>query len=84
MVNAAEGGHDLACQGINFVAPDGAARLIDTLRNIAEVSQVLFLIFTGRAPPFKDTLDCIQFAYTVDRTGDYVAPVSNVLVPSAV
>ena len=79
---AAEGGSDLDCQGITFVAPDGATRLLETSRNIEEVSQFLFPILVGRAPPFEDMLDWPQFAYTADRTRSYVASASVVLVLS--
>ena len=36
------------------------------------------------APPFKALLDWLKFAYTADRTGDYVAPASKVIVQLAV
>ena len=81
---AVEGGRDLACQGLTFVSPDGAARLLDTSSNIAEVGQLIFPIFVRQAPSFKETLGLIQFSYTADRTGDYVEPASTVFVPSAV
>ena len=84
VMKAAEGGHDLAFQGITFVAPDGAARLLETLCNIAEVSQMLLPLLAIRAPHFEETLDWIQSAYTADRMGGYVVPASTVLVPSAV
>ena len=80
---APEGGHYLACRGLNFFAPDGAAHLLDTSRNISEVSQVLFPLLADQAPSFEETLDWPQFAYTADREGDYVASVSMVLIPSA-
>ena len=38
---------------------------------------------TGRAPPFEEALDCLQFAYFTDRIGACVAPSSTVLVQSA-
>ena len=50
---AAEGGRNLACQGITFVTPDGASRLLNTSCNIAEVGQLLFPILVGRAPTFE-------------------------------
>ena len=84
MVKAAEGGHDLSCGGLNFVALVGVARLLDTLRNIVEVSQVLFPLLAGWAPPFKEMLNWIQLYYTADSKGAYVAPASTVLVPSVV
>ena len=47
-----EGVHNLACRGLTFVAPDGAARLLDTSRNMAEVSKLLFPLLVVQAPPF--------------------------------
>ena len=83
VVKAAEGVNDLAYRrGITFITPYGAARLLDTSHNIAEVRQVLFPLLAGWAPPFEEALDWIQFAYTADRMGAYVAPASTVLVPS--
>ena len=81
---ASEGGCDLACQGLTFVTPDGATRLLNTSCNIAEVGQLLFPILVGWAPPFEETLDWLQFAYTADMTGAYVAPETTILAPSAV
>ena len=80
----AEGGRDMACRGLTFVTPDSAYHLIETSHNIAEVTQLLFPILVGRAPPFEQTLHWLQFSYTADRTGDYMASASTVLVPSAV
>ena len=65
----AEGGRDLACQGITFVAPDSAARLLNTSHNITEVGQLPLLILASWVPPFKETLNWLQFTYTEDRTG---------------
>ena len=64
----------MAFQGITFVAPDGAARLLDTKFNIAESSQLIFPLLVGRALPFVEMLDWIQFTHTVDRTGAFVEP----------
>ena len=44
----------------------------------------MFPLFSSGSPPFKETLDWLQFAYTADRTGAYVAPASMVLVQSTV
>ena len=81
---ATESGRDLACQGLAFVAPDDAARLLNTSRNITEVGQLILPILVGRTPPFEETLDWLQFVYTTDRTGAYVAPAPTVLVLSVV
>ena len=81
---AAEGGRDLSYQGITFVTPDGTSRLINTSRKIVEVGQLLFPILVGQAPPFEETLDWLQFVYTADRTGAYLAPASTVVLPSVV
>ena len=43
----------LACLGLTYVAPDGADRLLETSRNIAEVGQLLFPILVSQAPSFK-------------------------------
>ena len=81
---ATEGGRDLAFQGLTSVALDGATLLIKAEYNIAQASHLLFPLLYSWAPHFEETLDWIQFAYTADRTGAYVAPASTVLVPSAV
>ena len=81
---AAKGGRDLSCQGITFVTPDSASRLLNTSRNITEVGQLILPILVGRTPPFEETLDWLQFVYTTDRTGAYVAPAPTVLVLSVV
>ena len=39
---AAEGGHDLACRRITFVALDGAVNILGADYNIAEAIQLLF------------------------------------------
>ena len=51
-VNLAEGERDLACQGMTFVLPDGAALLLVSSFNITEDSQMLSPLLAGRAPPF--------------------------------
>ena len=84
VVKADEGGHDLAFKGITLVASDGAARLLHTDCNISEARQLLFPLLAVPAPLFKETLDWLQIVYTTDRTGDYIAPSSTVLVLSAV
>ena len=41
-------------------------------------------LLTGQQPPFEAALDWLQFAYTADRAGAYVAPASTVFVLSVV
>ena len=41
-------------------------------------------LLTDREPPFKEALDWLKFAYTVDRADVYVAPASTVPAQSAV
>ena len=48
------------------------------------MGQFLFPILVGQAPSFEETINWLQFAYTTDRTGAYVAPASTFLVPSKV
>ena len=86
---ATEDGRELACQGLTFVDPDGAALHLDThsgkdSTNIAQASQLLFPLLFGQAPLFKETLNWIQLSYTVYRTGSYVAPVSTDIFLSTV
>ena len=70
-------GCNLACQGITFLPPDTAARLLGSPRNIAEASQTIPPLLSGRAPPYEEALEWLQFAYTGDRSGTYVAPYLN-------
>ena len=83
MGKAAEGGRNLSCRGPTFVTPYSASCLIDIYCNIAEVGQLLFTILVGQVPPFEETLNWLQFAYTADKTGAYVSPASTFLVLSA-
>ena len=77
-------GAQLGLLRYDLCVPDGAALLLENASNIAEASQMRFPLFDSRAPPFEETLDWLQFAYTADLTGAYVAPVSMVLVQCAV
>ena len=79
---------NLACRGMAFFPYDFAAWILrgeaDRPGNVFEASTGLFPILTGRDPPFEAALNWLQFTYTADRAGAYVAPVSTVLVQSAV
>ena len=44
----------------------------------------LFPLLNGREPPFEAALDFLQFSYTANRAGAYVAPASKVLFLSVV
>ena len=57
------------CQGLNFVPLDGTSILIGSVLNITEEIQKLPPLLTGRATPFKEVLNWLQFAYTADRMG---------------
>ena len=50
----------------------------DRPTNVFEASVGLFPLLTGRGPPFEAALEWLQFAYTADRAGSYVAPASTV------
>ena len=85
VVNITEGGGvNLACQGLTFVSPYSAALLLDSAYISAKFIQIMFPLLSSGSPPFKETLDWLQFACTADRTGAYVAPASMVLVHSTV
>ena len=88
---AKEAGTDhinLACLGLKFLPADCAACLLgvsmDGPVNVFEASAGLFLLLTSQEPPFEAALDWLQFAYTADRAGAYVAPASTVLVSLAI
>ena len=78
----------LAYRGLAFLPVKGAAWLLgreaDRPVNVFKASAGLFPLLNGRAPPFEAALDFLQFAFTADRAGTYVAPASTVLVPLAV
>ena len=40
----------------------------------------MFPLLNGRVPPFEESLDWLQFDYTTDRKGYYVAPTLTFLV----
>ena len=79
---------NLACRGLAFLPTDCAAWLLgreaDGPVNVFEASAGLFPLLNGRELPFEAALDFLQFAYTADKAGAYVAPASTVLVPPAV
>ena len=75
---------NLLCQGLTCVSPDGADLLLGSALNIAEFSQKRLPLLIGWVPTFEEAIDWLQFAYTADRTGDYVAPASTFLVQSVV
>ena len=81
------GRSQLGVPGVDFCLP-GLRRLYyrggGKDLNIAAASQGLFPLLTGWTPPFKEVLNWLQFSYTTDRTGAYMAPASMVLVQSAV
>ena len=80
-------GRYLACQVLTFFPSYCATLLLgreDKEINIAASRKGIFPFLTGRAPPFKEALNWLQFVYTTDRTGACVAPSSTVLVQYAV
>ena len=79
---------NLSCRGLAFLPADCAAWLLgreaDGPANAFKASAGLYLLLTGREPPFEVALDWLQFVYTADREGADVAPAPTVLVPYAV
>ena len=79
---------NLACRGLAFLPVEGAAWLLgrdaDRPVNVFEALAGMFPLLNVREPPFEAALDFLQFAYTADRAGAYVAPASTVLIPLAV
>ena len=76
--------NDLSFRGLIFLFSDGASLFLGSSPNISEPIQMLSPILVGWAPPFGEMCDWLQFAYTTDRTGSYVAPASVVLAQSPV
>ena len=75
----------MSFRGTNFVPPDDASRLLGHgEKNIENVIQTLSPLLDGRAPPFEEALNWIQFDYTADRAGSYMALASTVLAHSVV
>ena len=74
----------MLCWGLTSVPPDGTSLLLGHSLNIVEVSQMMFPLLGGQAPPFEEVLDWFQFSYTKDWMGAYMAPASTVLVQSMV
>ena len=52
--------------------------------NVLYASKVLFTLLIGREPLFEEALVWLQFLYTADQAGVYVAPATTVLTQSAV
>ena len=79
---------DLDFRGLTFAPLDCASWLLrreaDRPLNVFEALLDLFPLLTGQELPFKEALAWLQFAYTTDQTGAYVAPESMVLSQSVV
>ena len=52
--------------------------------NVLYAPKDLFPRLIGREPTFEEAPDWMQFAYTADQAGYYVAPASTVFTQSAV
>ena len=79
---------DLACWGLTFAPPECASWLLrrdaDRPLNVFEALKGLSPLLNGREPPFEEVLEWLQFAYTADRAGAYVAPASTLPAQSVV
>ena len=72
-------GRNLAYRGLTFLRLDVAAPLVNVEGNIAEVSRLLFPRISGPEPTYKEALNWLQFSYTGNKKGDYVAPANTYL-----
>ena len=52
--------------------------------NFLYASKGLLHMLTSREPPFEEALDWLQFTYTADQVGAYVAPASTLIDQSAI
>ena len=82
--NLPEEGRNLYFRGTNFVLLDGTSSLLGHPKNITEDSQTSFPLLDGWAPPYEEALDLLHFAYTGDRTGDYMVNASTIIIQSVV
>ena len=69
--------------GVEFLHPDCESWLLkmeeDRPLNVFSTYKGLLPMMTGRDLPFKEALNWMQFAYTVDQEGAYVVPAYTVL-----
>ena len=79
---------ELVFRGLTLVLPDYTSWLLsreaDGTLNVSEALADLSPLITGQEPPFEEAFDWLQFKYTAEQEGSYMAPASTVLAQSAV
>ena len=66
-------GRSLSCRGLTFLLPDAAAPLFHLEGSVGEFSKELSPLISGREPLYEEALDWLQFAFTGDTKGQYMA-----------
>ena len=75
---------NLSCWGLAFLPLDGASRLLGPSLTISETIQMLFHLLADCVDPFQELFNWLQFPYTKDWAGDFMASASAVLAQSVV
>ena len=73
MVSSKAEGRNLTFLGITFLPKDATVTLFHIEGNVAEFSRQLFPRLASREPPYENALSWLQFAYTRDSKGAYMA-----------
>ena len=68
---------DLPFRGLTFLTHNDALCLPGLGANIAEASRLLYPLLSSPSLPYKGAFDWLQFAYTGNRFGAYMDPVSS-------
>ena len=72
-------GRNLSRQGLTFLPPDAFVPLICLKWSMVDFSHKFFPRLAGRKPTYDVALDWIQFAFTGDPKGQYMAPANTSL-----
>ena len=80
-VKLLSGARNLNFREITFIPLYRAHQLLTTpSMDIATISLILFPSISGQARDFNEVLDCVQFAFTSNRSGSSAAQSANDLM----
>ena len=66
-------GQIISCQGINLLPQDAAAPLFPLEGSVGKFSKILFPLLADLEPHYEEALDWLQFSFTGDPKGQYMA-----------
>ena len=69
-----ENGRSLSFRGLTFLPPDAAAPPFHLEGSICKFSKQLLPLLAGQEPSYEEALDLLQFTFTGNMKGQYVAP----------